>query len=83
MSVSIKLSRTGKKNSANFRIVAAPTRSARDGKNLAIIGSYDPKLKTYEMDKDLFNEWIKKGAIVTEGVKKVLSLSQKAVETKK
>lgn len=72
MSVSIKLSRTGKKNSANFRIVVAPTRSARDGKNLGIIGSYDPRLKKVEMDKKLFEEWVSKGAIVTEGVKKVL-----------
>ncbi len=73
MSVSIKLSRTGAKNSAFYRIVAATTRSARDGKNLGIIGSYNPKLKTHELNKDLYNEWIKKGAIVTEGVKKVLA----------
>ena len=45
MSVSIKLSRYGAKNSPYYRIVAAPTRSKRDGKNLAIIGNYDPKLK--------------------------------------
>ncbi len=73
MSVSIKLSRTGAKNSAFYRIVAATTRSARDGKNLGIIGSYNPKLKTHELNKTLYDEWIKKGAIVTEGVKKVLS----------
>lgn len=73
MSVSIKLSRTGAKNSAFYRIVAAPTRSARDGKNLGILGSYNPKLKTHELDKALFDKWIKNGAIVTEGVKKILS----------
>lgn len=73
MSVSIKLSRYGAKNSPYYRIVAAPTRSKRDGKNLGIIGSYDPKLKKVEMDKKLFEEWIKKGAIVTEGVKKVMA----------
>lgn len=72
MTVSIKLVRTGKKNSANFRIIVAPTRSKMDGKNLGIIGSYNPKLKTHELDKVLYEEWIKKGAIVTEGVKKIL-----------
>lgn len=72
MSVSIKLSRVGKKNTAFYRIIVAPTRSARDGKNLGIIGSYDPRTKTHELDKELYEEWIKKGAIVTEGVKKVL-----------
>lgn len=80
MSVSIKLSRTGSKNSAYYRIVVAPTRSARDGKNLGIIGSYNPKLKTHEMDKALYDEWIKKGAIVTEGVKKVLGIKKAEIK---
>lgn len=73
MSVSIKLSRTGAKNNAYYRIIVAPTRSKRDGKNLDIIGSYNPRLKTHELNKKLYEEWIKKGAIVTEGVRKVLT----------
>lgn len=73
MSVSIKLSRTGKKNTALYRIIVAPTRSARDGKNLEIIGNYNPIKKTHELNKAKYDEWIKKGAIVTEGVKKVLA----------
>lgn len=77
MSVSIKLSRTGAKNSAYYRIVAATTRSARDGKNLAILGSYNPHSKTHELNKDLYDRWIKNGAIVTEGVKKVLESEKK------
>jgi small subunit ribosomal protein S16 len=72
MSVSIKLSRYGAKNNPYYRIIAAPTRSKRDGKNLGIIGSYNPRLKTHELNKKLYDEWIKKGAIVTEGVRKVL-----------
>jgi small subunit ribosomal protein S16 len=74
MSVSIKLSRYGAKNSPYYRIIAAPTRSKRDGKNLGIIGSYNPRLKTHELNKKLYEEWIKKGAIVTEGVRKVLGI---------
>lgn len=73
MSVSIKLSRTGKKNNAYYRIIVAPTRSKRDGKNLGIIGNYNPRTKTHELDQKLYDEWIKKGAMVTEGVKKVLA----------
>ena len=73
MSVSIKLSRTGAKNNAYYRIVVAPTRSKRDGKNLGIIGNYNPRTKTHELNKVLYEEWIKKGAMVTEGVKKVLA----------
>ena len=72
MSVSIKLSRYGAKNSPYYRLIAAPTRSKRDGKNLGIIGSYDPKLKNLEINKVLFDEWIKKGAIITNGVRKIM-----------
>ena len=73
MSVSIKLSRTGSKNSPFYRIVVAPTRSARDGKNLGVIGNYNPRTKIHELDQKAFDGWIKKGAIVTEGVKKILT----------
>ncbi len=82
MSVSIKLSRTGAKNSAYYRIVASPTRSKRDGKNLDVIGSYNPRLKTHELDKAKFDLWIKNGAIVTSGVKKVLDPKPKTKESK-
>lgn len=76
MSVSIKLARVGAKNSPYYRIIAAPTKSKRDGKNLVVIGRYDPKLKTHELDQKLFDEWVKKGAILTEGVKRVLALKK-------
>lgn len=71
MSVSIKLSRYGAKNSPFYRVVAMPTRSKRDGKNLEILGNYNPKLKKLEIDQEKLNAWIKKGAILTEGFKKV------------
>ncbi|WKZ25752.1 MAG: 30S ribosomal protein S16 [bacterium] len=76
MSVSIKLSRVGAKKSAFYRVIIAPTRSKVDGKNLDIIGSYDPKEKTSKIDKKKFDDWVKKGAIVTSGVKKVLELKK-------
>jgi small subunit ribosomal protein S16 len=72
MSVSIKLSRTGSKNHPFYRIIAAPTKSKRDGKNLEVLGSYNPTTKTHELDKSLFDKWVKNGAIVTNGVKKII-----------
>lgn len=72
MSVSIKLSRVGSKNNAYYRIIAAPTRSKRDGKSLEIIGSYDPRLKKAKIDKKKFDKWIDCGAIVTNGVRKLV-----------
>jgi small subunit ribosomal protein S16 len=76
MSVSIKLSRYGAKNSPFYRVVAMPTRSKRDGKNLEILGNYDPKLKKLVIDQKKLDVWIKNGAILTEGFKKVLSLTK-------
>lgn len=76
MSVSIKLSRYGAKKSPFYRIVAQTTRSKRDGKSLAIIGWWNPLKKTKEIDLDLLNDWKSKGAIITEGVKKLLALKE-------
>lgn len=72
MSVSIKLSRTGARNNAYYRIVAAPTRSKRDGRNLDIIGSYNPRTKEHELDKSKLDLWVKNGAILSTGVAKIL-----------
>lgn len=72
MSVSIKLSRVGATNNVLYRLVAQTTRSKRDGKSLAILGSYDPKKKILNLKQSLLDEWIKKGAILTQGVRKVL-----------
>lgn len=71
MSVSIKLSRVGAKNNPIYRVVAAATKSKRDGKNLEVLGFYDPRNKWLKLDKEKLSSWIKKGAIVTNGVKKV------------
>lgn len=77
MSVSIKLSRYGAKKNPYYRIIAATTKSKRDGKNLDILGNYDPKFKKIEINNELLNSWIKKGAIVTNGVKKILEKNTK------
>lgn len=72
MSVSIKLSRIGAKNNAFYRIIAGTTRSKVDGKNLDILGTYNPKIKKVEIDNKKLDEWIKKGAILTKGVRKII-----------
>lgn len=74
MSVSIKLSRYGAKKSPFYRVVAATTKSKRDGKNLEVLGNYNPKFKKLEIDQKAVDEWVKKGAILTTGVKKILNV---------
>lgn len=72
MSVSIKLERVGATNNPLYRIVVAPTRGKINGNHLAILGSYDPKKKILKMDNKILKEWQDKGAILTEGIKKIL-----------
>lgn len=73
MSVTIRLTKTGKKNSPAYRIVASQTRTKRNGKFLEILGEYNPSAgKSPNLNKAAIEAWIKKGALVTEPVKKML-----------
>lgn len=67
----IKLSRTGKRDQAQYRIIVAEARSKRDGKNMDIIGHYIPGTKpsTIQLDVDKYTNWLKKGAQPTPTVK--------------
>ncbi len=70
MSVTIRLSRIGKKNSPSYRIVVSNTRSKREGENLDTIGFYNPSNTPalFELDKEKLNSWVSKGAKVTDAV---------------
>ena len=74
MAITIRLAKTGKKNSPSYRIVVLPVRSKRDGKNLGIIGHFNPSANPvlFEYNKGLLNSWVGKGAILTDAVKKLL-----------
>ncbi|AHB40377.1 MAG: SSU ribosomal protein S16P [candidate division WWE3 bacterium GW2011_GWE2_43_18] len=74
MSVSIRLTRTGRKNLPSYRVVATQTRTKRDGKFLDIIGFYNPSTipASFDYDKKKFQEWVSKGAIVSDAVKKMV-----------
>ena len=74
MSVKIKLSRVGKKNDPKYRIVVMESKKRRDGAYIEKIGFYDPIPNPHILDIDevKLNEWIKKGAQLTEGSAKLL-----------
>ena len=56
--------RTGCKNHATYRIVAADERSPRDGKFLEILGWYDTAMKddNFKLDLERVDDWLKHGA---------------------
>ena len=66
--VRIRLRRTGCKNHATYRIVAADSRSPRDGKFLEILGWYDTALaeNNFQLDLARVDAWLAKGAQPSE-----------------
>ena len=79
MAVTVRLTRTGAKNAASFRVVAADERSPRDGRFLEILGWYDPKVegKNYELKMDRIDHWKKNGAKFSDTVRNLVTKSRK------
>jgi len=75
MSVKIRLQRRGKKGKPYFWIIAADSRSKRDGKYLEKIGSYNPTTNPAQIDLnvDLAVKWLQNGAQPTDTARAILS----------
>lgn len=75
--VKIKLRRMGKKRAPFYRIVVADARTARDGKSIAEIGTYDSNLNpsVYNIDEEQAKKWLSNGAQPTERVEKIFKLA--------
>ena len=72
--VKIRLRRMGAKKNPFYRIVVADSRSARDGRCIEEIGTYNPLTtpSTVEVDVEKAQQWIKNGAQPTDTVKALL-----------
>ncbi len=86
MAVKIRLSRVGKKSVPFYRIVAIDERKKRDGAFLEDLGTYDAVAnKMVRLEQERINDWVSKGAIQTDAVKRICKLhgsSDAAVATK-
>ena len=74
MAVKLRLTRIGSKKNPIYRVVAADTRSPRDGKFLEIVGRYNPQSEPslIELDEEKVRGWLDKGAQPTEPVARLL-----------
>ena len=74
MAVKLRLTRVGSKKNPIYRVVAADSRSPRDGKFLEIVGRYNPQTEPslIELDEAKVKAWLDKGAQPTESVAKLL-----------
>lgn len=77
MAVKLRLMRMGKKKQPTYRIVAADSRSPRDGRFIEIVGNYDPRQEpsAITVDNEKAVRWLRNGAQPTETVEKLLKIS--------
>jgi small subunit ribosomal protein S16 len=54
----IRLQRTGKKNQADFRIVLAEKEAPVNKKITEVLGSYNPRKKTFQVKGDRLKYWL-------------------------
>jgi small subunit ribosomal protein S16 len=66
--------RMGKTKQPTYRVVAADSRSPRDGRFIEIVGTYEPRQDPSKIviDNDKAVDWLRKGAQPTERVQKLL-----------
>jgi small subunit ribosomal protein S16 len=84
LAVKLRLTRVGSKKNPVFRVVAADSRSPRDGKFIEIVGRYNPQTdpSTIEFDEERVKDWLSKGAQPSETVKRLLKVKNIDTGTK-
>jgi len=75
MAVVIRLTKTGKRGEAKYRVVVAEKRSRRDGKPIETLGWYEKKAKREHKDinKNRYEYWISQGARPSSTVEKIIN----------
>ena len=74
MAVRLRLARVGSKKNPIYRVVAADSRSPRDGRFIEIVGRYNPQTNpsTIELDETKVKDWLAKGAQPSDPVAKLI-----------
>jgi small subunit ribosomal protein S16 len=82
VAVKLRLVRMGKKKQPTYRLVAADSRSPRDGRFLEIVGTYAPRgVSTTDrdavikIDNEKAVKWLVNGAKPTDRVERLLKTS--------
>jgi len=71
----IRLTKTGKKGEAKYRVVVKEKRDKRDGMYVENLGWYEKKAtgEKKELKKDRITYWIQNGAQMSETVRKIIA----------
>lgn len=75
MSVKIRLKRMGSKKRPFYRVVVADSRSPRDGRFIAQVGTYNPLVNpaVVKLNEEDILSWLSNGAQTSDTVKNILS----------
>jgi small subunit ribosomal protein S16 len=75
MAVKLRLMRMGKTKQPTYRVVAADSRSPRDGRFIEVVGSYAPRQAEGKvvLKADRVNSWLQHGAQPTDRVRRILA----------
>ncbi|MCL4378646.1 MAG: 30S ribosomal protein S16 [Actinobacteria bacterium] len=67
--------RIGKKNQPSYRIIVIDKRKKRNGTYIEQIGFYNPLTNpaSLQLDEKKVEDWINKGALVSDGLNKLLA----------
>ena len=73
--VKIRLKRMGAAKSPFYRIVVLDSRTRRDGREIEVLGTYDPKANPalVKIDEEKVLEWLNKGALPSDTIRNILS----------
>ena len=77
MAVKLRLMRMGKTKQPTYRVVAADSRSPRNGRFIEIVGTYEPREEPtrIHIDNAKAVDWLRKGAKPTDRVQRILEQS--------
>jgi len=77
--LTIRFTRVGKKNKAQFKIMLQEHTAAPGGRHIEILGSYDPHQKKAVLKEEKIKYWLEKGAKPSDTVHNLL-ISNKIIE---
>lgn len=80
--VRIRLSRTGRRGYATYRVVVTPRREKRESRAIEQLGHYNPHTKEIVINADRAKYWLSVGAQPSETVNRLL-IKEKIVEAPK
>jgi small subunit ribosomal protein S16 len=85
VAITLRLTRLGQRNRPFYRIIAANSAAARDGRFLEIVGTYNPMMDppAITLKETLIKNWIAKGAKPSATVQGILKRNMPGVYEEK